>query len=151
MEYQIEQALRPQLSANEKLIWCGRPRGGMRLRSSDVLMVPFSLMWCGFAIFWEYSVVQEDRAPAFFAIWGIPFVCIGLYIVFGRFIADAMLRARTVYGLTEQRAIIMSGFLNRQVKSVPLRNLSDVTLFATQGWQWDDNFRASTRVLRAQH
>ena len=70
------------------------------LRASDAFAIPFGLLWCGFAIFWEWSVVSGGRAPWFFELWGVPFVAVGLYLVFGRFIADAYQRGRTVYGIT---------------------------------------------------
>ncbi len=127
MDYALEQTVRSQLASNEKLLWTGQPRPGLRLRATDALAIPFSLLWCGFAIFWEWSVLKPG-APGFFALWGIPFVAIGLYVVFGRFFVDALQRARTYYALTDQRALIISGLVNRQTKSLPLRTMSDITV-----------------------
>jgi len=79
MDYALEQTVRSQLASNEKLLWTGQPRPGLRLRATDALAIPFSLLWCGFAIFWEWSVLKQG-APGFFALWGIPFVAIGLYV-----------------------------------------------------------------------
>ncbi|MGD0091429.1 MAG: PH domain-containing protein [Planctomycetota bacterium] len=90
-------------------------------------MIPFSVMWCGFAIFWESTVVTQG-APFFFMLWGIPFVLVGLYIVFGRFIVDAGARDRMFYGVTSERIIIVSGFFSRRTKSLNLRTLSDISL-----------------------
>jgi hypothetical protein len=109
------------------LLWSGRPRQGVFLRPADAYLIPFSLMWGGFAIFWEYSVLSS-KAPFFFGIWGIPFVLVGLYLIAGRFFADARQRAKTFYGLTNQRVIIVSGLFSRAVKSMQLRTLSDVSL-----------------------
>src|SRR5262249_39590174 len=67
-------------------------------------------------------------APVFFRLWGIPFVCVGLYMVAGRFFVDRNLRGKTYYGITNERAIIVSGLFSRQVKSLSLRNLTDLTL-----------------------
>ena len=122
-----EQIVASQLSAGEKLLWSGRPRQGIMLRPSDAFVIPFSLLWCGFAIFWEAGVINS-KAPIMFQLWGIPFVLVGLYFVFGRFIVDARQRARTFYGLTSQRVIIISGIFTRQVKSLNLRTLTDVSL-----------------------
>ena len=127
MDYDVERTLRPELGPGEKLLWSGQPRGGLRLRGTDAMMIPFSLLWGGFAVFWELSVVRTN-APFFFRLWGVPFVLVGLYIVVGRFFADAYLRSRTMYGLTNQRVIIVAGFTGRQTKSLPLRTLNDLSL-----------------------
>jgi hypothetical protein len=61
-------------------------------------------------------------------LWGIPFVLVGLYLIIGRFFADAYLRARTCYGVTDQRVLIVTNLWNLQVKSVSLRTLGDISL-----------------------
>ena len=116
-----------ELSSGEKLLWSGQPRAGIRLRGSDAFAIPFSILWCGFAIFWESMVVRKG-APVFMMLWGIPFVLVGLYIVFGRFIMDAKNRAKTFYGVTNARVIIITGLFSREVKSLNLRTLTDVSL-----------------------
>jgi hypothetical protein len=123
-----ESLLASQLVAGERLLWSGQPRQGVFLRASDAFLIPFSLLWGGFAIFWEYSVLSMGEAPLFFALWGLPFVVIGLYFIAGRFFVDAKQRANTVFGVTNQRVLIMSGLFNRKVKSVNLRTLSDISL-----------------------
>ncbi len=123
-----------QLESGERLVWAGAPRGGIRFRKQDLFMVPFSLMWGGFAIFWEVSVLAAARrnslkgAGVIFPLWGIPFVLIGLYLIVGRFFYDAYVRSRTAYGVTNQRVMIVREGFSRQVKSLQLRTLSDVTL-----------------------
>jgi len=63
-----------------------------------------------------------------FPLFGLPFVVIGLYMIFGRFFTDSAQRRKTVYGITDQRVIIRSGLFSRATKSLNLRTLSDVTL-----------------------
>ena len=67
-------------------------------------MIPFSVMWCGFAVFWEITALTSN-APFAFKLWGIPFVCVGLYLVFGRFIWTAFNRKRTAYVITNKKIL----------------------------------------------
>ena len=127
MQSEIEQVLRPELGATEKLLWSGQPRRGIRFRSTDAFLIPFTLLWGGFVIFWEISAVRGG-ASWFFRLWGIPFVAAGLYFIFGRFFVDAWQRTRTYYGLTSERVVIVSGLFQRQVKSLALRGLPEVSL-----------------------
>lgn len=129
--------LSQQLDAGEKLLWSGRPRQGILFRSSDIFLIPFSLMWGGFFIFWEGAALfatsrPNSNTPDFirfaFPLWGLPFVAMGLYLIFGRFFADRAQRAKTTYGITDRRVIIRSGIFSRTTKSLNLRTLSDVTL-----------------------
>ena len=116
-----------QLSPNEQLLWFGRPRQGFFFRKSDALMIPFSLLWGGFAIFWNAGVWSSD-APIFFRLWGLPFLIVGLYMIFGRFFVDVWQRRKTFYGVTNERIIIISGLFSQLVKSLSLQTLTDVTM-----------------------
>ena len=118
--------LQGYLAPGEKLLWSGQPETGLKLRASDTFVIPFSLMWAGFAFFWEYSVLSTN-APLFFRLWGVPFVLVGLYMVVGRFFVDAWVRARTVYGVTSQRILILPGD-TRSLTSLSLRTLPEVTV-----------------------
>lgn len=127
MEYECEKTIRNELSGNERMVWYGRPKQGIVFRSSDAFMIPFSLLWGGFAIVWETSAILGG-APLFFCIFGVPFVVIGLYIIFGRFIVDAKQRERIYYGVSTERVIIISGLFNKRVKSLNIKTLSDISL-----------------------
>lgn len=127
INYDIENELRPNLSSDEKLIWTGKPKTGILLRSSDAILIPFSVFWAGFVVFWETSVLSTD-APFPFALFGIPFVLVGLYITIGRFFVDAKKRSNTIYGITQDRIIIKTGIFNREIKSLNIKTLSDITI-----------------------
>src|SRR5665213_3425916 len=106
-----ENIIKPYLGTKERLAWSGRPAQGLRLSASDGLLIPFSLAWCGFVIFWNYGVwvqvpaTTPETLP--FRLFDLAFLAIGLYFTLGRFVVDAWARSRTVYGLTGQRAIIV--------------------------------------------
>ena len=148
MNIETDGLIQGHLASNERLLWSGRPAQGIVFRSSDLLMIPFSLLWGGFAVFWEYSVVVTARAPFFFILWGIPFVGVGLYMIFGRFFLDARQRANTVYGVTNQRVIIVSGLLTTKTKSLNLRTLSDLSLDEKSNGGGSVSFGPSTGAAR---
>lgn len=94
----------------------------------DLFLVPFSLMWGGFAIFWESMAVRQANAPLFFKLWGLPFILIGLYLVVGRFALDAFIRARTQYAVSDQRIIVLrEGWFSKLV-AIPLERLQTLDL-----------------------
>jgi Bacterial PH domain len=127
----INDEIKSELSIDEELLWSGQPKQGVIFRNSDMLAIPFSLMWGGFAIFWESSVLTTN-APWFFKLWGIPFVLVGLYMIFGRFFFDAKQRSKSFYAVTSQRIIIVNGVFNRAVKSMNLKTLADTSFFETK-------------------
>lgn len=122
-----ESVIAAQLAPEEQLFWFGQPKPGIRLEPSDILMIPFSLLWGGFAIFWEIGVILAG-APFFFALFGIPFVLVGIYVIVGRFFVDAWQRANTYYAVTDRRILIVSNFIQQTVQSLNLANLTGVSL-----------------------
>lgn len=114
--YSTDNIIRNELEVGEKLYWSGGPQQGLRLQASDIILIPFSLMWGGFAIFWEASAIRMG-APLFFILWGIPFVLLGLYLIVGRFFIDAYARSNTYYGITNKRVIIVGGLFSRKIIS----------------------------------
>jgi len=94
--YRIADAVLP----GETVRWTGIAPRGFRFRALDAVLVPFSLMWFGFALAMEIATW-----PNF--LFGIPFVAVGAYFFVGRFLADMYLRAHTTYALTDVAAYIV--------------------------------------------
>jgi hypothetical protein len=116
-----------ELEEGETLLWSAQPRQDIFLRAVDKGMIPFSILWGGFALFWEYEVISTG-APFLFALFGIPFVVAGLYLMAGRFYYDARFREKTFYGITNRRVIILSGIRSKQSKSVVIREIADMNM-----------------------
>jgi hypothetical protein len=120
------------LAPGERLVWTGQPRRGIVFRPSDLGTIPFSLMWCGFACFWEASVLgltgftKGGGAPLIMKLWGLPIVAIGIYFVAGRFFYDAWRRSRTFYGVTNNRVLILERIMNVKVTSLALLSLPPI-------------------------
>lgn len=124
IEPEIAAALQGYLLPGERLTWTGRPPAGVRLTGKDALFIPFSLVWGGFALFWEAMVLSQaltnPEVPWIFPLFGVPFVVIGLYLIAGRFWADAWLRSRTLYALTDRRALVLRTAFGARLTSSPL-------------------------------
>lgn len=138
-----EAPLRAQLGHDEHLLWSGRPPQGIRFQRADVLTVPFSLMWGGFAFFWEWMALRSD-GPLFMKLWGIPFVLVGLYMIAGRFFWDAYQRTKTSYGLTDQRILIVQQGRSAKAKSLGLATLGEMTLTTTSDGTGSIQFGTNT-------
>lgn len=131
-EDNLRQELSAALEPGEKVLWKGFPRQGLMLRGQDAFMIPFSFVWCGFVVFWEYMAVTSEDASGFFALWGVPFVLVGAYMVVGRFFTDIWTRARTAYAVTDKRILIISGLWRRNIRSLELLGLSEINLTESQ-------------------
>lgn len=115
-----------ELTPGERLLWHGRAQQGLRLTRGDLFAIPFSLIWTGFAIYWEISVLREG-ASALFAMAGVPILLAGLYVLIGRFFFDAWRRGHLHYGVTDQRVLIATSGLGGTVTHLDLASLGAVT------------------------
>jgi hypothetical protein len=139
-----------RLLPGERILWTGRPSGGILFTGQDVFMVPFSLAWCGFAIFWTTSASQEST-PGFFTLWGAMFVLVGMFFVFGRFLADAWVRSGVRYALTDQRVLISRSAPFSNFAAVGLAQLPDLQLSERGGGSGTIRFGSSRSPWQAQN
>lgn len=124
----MKEIFKDDLLQGEKILWVGQPDSNIFFSSADIFMIPFSLLWACFAIFWEATVFLTST-PLFFKLFGIPFVLIGLYFVFGRFIYKKMHKEKTYYAVTDKRVITLSNFYSKHIEaafinSIPTMNKS---------------------------
>jgi hypothetical protein len=108
--------LQARLRSGERLLWSGCPDPEVWFTPADAFLIPFSILWGGFAIFWEAGV---SGGPVFGVIWGIPFVAVGASMIVGRFFYKRYRKKRTCYGISDQRAIVAVGAV---FSDSPLRN-----------------------------
>jgi hypothetical protein len=123
-------AVQPELTSGETVLWAGQPSNSVLFHKEDVLLVPFSLLWGGFAIFWELGASGFwDKNPRlegpslFMMLWGIPFVLIGQYLIWGRFVLAAWKKKRTHYALTNRRVMVVQDGWKRQMASAYIDTL----------------------------
>lgn len=130
-----------RLLPGERILWLGGPGQGIRFTSRDMFLVPFSFLWGGFAIFWEMSVISAG-APLVMRLFGIPFVLVGLFMIGGRFWADAYLRANTAYAVTDKRVLVSRAGRWPKFSAMSLDRLPDVSVSETAGGRGTVRFGA---------
>lgn len=100
--------LRHRLLPGERLLWEGQPDPRAFTFAGAPVMIPFTVLWTAFSIFWEWSAI-DSGAPLFFALWGVPFVLVGVYLVAGRFAVAWREATRTWYTVTDRRVMLLGG------------------------------------------
>ena len=103
-----ENELRSHLDSGEKLLWAGRPAQGIVLSRQDGYLIPFGVLLLAA---------------------GLRFIPMGIYIlIVGRLFAELWYRSRLIYGVTDRRAIILSGMHRRSVQSIYFSSLITLKL-----------------------
>ena len=79
---------------DEYELWRGKSKG--MDSHQKMMMIPFGIFFLGFAIFWT---VAASAAGGPFGLFGLPFIAVGAYIVFGKNIVGK----KTYYVITNKR------------------------------------------------
>ncbi len=100
---EMEEAIRLELEGGEKVVWVGRPRP-WPLVGAELGMFAFGLAFSSFAVFWISGVAQAPKGGPVMALFGLPFLGVGLYVLSAPLRAWSRARG-TCYLLTDRRAI----------------------------------------------
>ena len=112
----LRSAVQSEVRDGERLVWAAQalPRYFTGPALGSVL---FAIPWTGFAIFWTVSAFVGTRYMGggdatsagfrFFPLFGVPFILIGLALFSAPFWTARRLK-RTVYAITDRRAIILA-------------------------------------------
>lgn len=124
--------------AGEHLLWSGALfyRGGLAVK--DIFMIPFSLVWSGFAFFWEYKVIMSyirtgEMLYILFIAFGSIFVIAGIYLLVGRFFYEAYAARSTFYAVTDRRVVIRMEAFPRRVQSIFINKLDKIEFVSGKG------------------
>jgi hypothetical protein len=138
------QEVRSELFSGETIRWAARPNPNKIFHSDDWAVIPFSAAWLGFFVFWEADALglvgfsKPGRTlDTFFVLWGIPFLLVGNYMLWGRFLWDAWLKRGTFYAITNRRVLIVQRGLSFRTFSVFPNELSTIEREGTRsGTLW---------------
>jgi hypothetical protein len=104
------QQIPPELFSDESIFWAAMPNTRIMFHSDDWAMIPFSVLWLGFFVFWEADTLGwtgKHQLDWFSQLWGIPFLIVGNFMLGGRFPWDAWVKRRTYYAVTNRRVILL--------------------------------------------
>ncbi|THD61681.1 hypothetical protein [Phenylobacterium sp.] len=116
---QISTAFRPYLAPGERVVWTGRPAGGLLLTGNDWFLVPFSLAWSVMALY-SLSSLLLSKPTLMSLVFGTVFGLAALFFVAGRFVTDAWIRSRTVYAVTTTRALEIRAAFTQKLITAPV-------------------------------
>ena len=116
----------------EKVRWVGSPREGFRLYPADLARIPLSVAFAAVLISnfraegaFDFAAYDLSPVSILFVIVAAPLVAAAVYGLFGRFFDDARRRKRTLYAITNQRAITLVG---KRMSWRMVRSLTSVSL-----------------------
>ncbi len=135
----MDTSIQNQLLPGEEILWEGRPRISSGINLGNIGQSVFGLFWLGFSLFWTITAFLMTRAipgndptamffKIFFPLFGLPFIAIGVFIVFINPMKKKNSTINTSYYLTDQRLIIYNNGSSPVFNSVFIKNSGTVQL-----------------------
>lgn len=121
IDLEAQQTVQAQLESGERLLWHGRPDPKRQLFGALLIML-FGIPWTAFSVFWvgaASGLFWGERQIGWFSLFGlfgVPFVLVGLGMLTAPYWTYRTAQ-RTVYALTNRRALIISGDRTRKIQS----------------------------------
>lgn len=116
------------LLPQERILWQGKPARGILLGGIDFFLIPFTFLWGIGAFAGVVNSIQKEPENLLNFVIGIPFVFMGIYMMFGRFLVDMWVRRNMSYAVTNKRILIKRNGLFAQFTSIKLNALTDVQM-----------------------
>lgn len=118
-----------ELERGESIKWIDMPIPRYFTPASMVTFL-FAIPWTAFALFWMagasgFSVPDFDEGFDLFPLFGVPFVLIG-FVLFSTPIWTYRKAFKTVYVITDRRAITFDGGFSMTIRSYPPDKLGNV-------------------------
>ncbi len=118
------------MAPGERTLWQGQPIQGLRFTPADLFAIPFALLWL-LIVLSIFSTIFLGRTnevqPMSYVVLPL-FLLVGLHMLAGRLIVDRFARRKTRYTLTNRRAIIESGLLRPNCRSLNLSAVPEIRL-----------------------
>ncbi|MFA5562452.1 MAG: helix-turn-helix domain-containing protein [Eubacteriales bacterium] len=120
-----EAVFTPYLMPGETLLWYGQPDPSQVFQRQDIFLLPFGLFFFVFALFWMSTASMAGGA---FALFGLPFVGVGAYLLFGRLIHTKEVKKYTHYAITDRRVLLLYRGSRVTFRDIALSQLGQLSL-----------------------
>lgn len=118
------------LLRDEEVLWSGRPELSNSFTRADFLLIPFSIFWTLFSLFWMGVVlaigISGEPGAFIMAVFGFPFVAIGFYMLFGRFRFKRWAKTKTHYAVTSKRVLSLSEVFGRHLNAAYIDRIPSI-------------------------
>lgn len=128
---ELEDKVRQELESGERILWMEQPIPRYFTAASTGIFL-FAIFWTGFAIFWicgacgfKLPDVSEGGLDLLFPLFGVPFVLIGLVMLSVPLLTYRQ-AFRTVYVITDRRAITFDAGRKTIIRSYPPERLQNI-------------------------
>ena len=135
----MDNTIHNHLQPGEEILWEGQSlqQSRITLNKSGILWLSFSVLWTIMAIIMASFIKTADSTGMFFKLafplFGLPFVAIGIFMVFIIPAKQQKKDSSTYYYVTNKRIIINIDTVKAQVfNSIPIKNLNSVHLTENQ-------------------
>ena len=153
--FDLDRKLESELQSGERIEWKGMPVPRF-FKLETLVTFLFAIPWTAFAIFWMCGAAGfqiPDFSKGFtpfmlFPLFGLPFVAIGLGMLSTPVWAYLQDR-KTLYAITNKRVIIMTGGKSFEIRSLPAKQIKELTrrersgtgdlIIAHETWRDSDN------------
>ena len=125
----LQELISRELDHDEKVVWSAMPKLRYFSGPSAGAFV-FAIPWTAFSIFWMagaagFKIPQFNQGFDFFPLFGIPFFLIGIGMLSSPLWAYRK-QLKTVYLITDRRAITIDGGRSSTIRSYQPENLKDI-------------------------
>ena len=133
--YNPSSKIQPYLSFGESILWCGTPTERVRFRVRDNPTFLFGIPFLAFALFWTVtaaSASSDGGAIGFiFPLFGLPFIFVGVFMVFVSPYRTLRNRNNAVYAITDKKVYILYDNASQRLVSYEFSQLSNITVEIT--------------------
>lgn len=127
MSWGHQNPLSSQLTGDEQVLWCGRPRPGA-YTFRNWMFSAVGVFWLVLCLLWLLTVRGAGLPPALYLV-AIPLLALFMWMTVGHIIWAAIESGNVHYVITDWRVLMSYGWPRAKVRTVPLARIAELDLW----------------------